>query len=74
MTTYYTIPSDDNNRRGAFTIYHNDLRYTLVFDVFPNRQEFRIWEGSNLIIKLDFLPDITPYNVLSKLKTIFTFL
>lgn len=74
MTTYYTIPSDDNNRRGAFTIYHNDLKYTLVFDVYPDRQEFRIWKGTTTIIELDFLPDITPANVEKKLPTLLTFL
>lgn len=62
-------------QRTSFQVRVGNISYTLAFDVLPDGSHFFcLWKNISIIVTWEFFPDVTPYNVLSKLKTILVFL
>jgi hypothetical protein len=58
-----------------FKVPHNEIDYILSFYVSHNTR-FALWTEpeNDLLLELDFLPNITPFNAKDKLLTLLTYL
>lgn len=76
LVTFF-VNNDDTIGHYIKDFEYNGKRYTAYWFI-DDRQEdkirFTLWNSLQLLIRWEFSPNITPFNIIQKLPTLLTFL